>query len=128
MQLPSPRLHSDANPPGCAHALVDAGALDLVSIYCMDNNRVGQPNSPFAAPIFVGTMEGMEKKRGRPRKQNGAIRAELLEVRLQPAEKQAFKEAADLAGLPLSAWVRERLRLSARQELECLGRSIPFLP
>lgn len=70
----------------------------------------------------------MEKKRGRPRKGENDTRAELLEVRLQAAEKEAFKEAAELAGLPLSAWVRERLRLVARQELEQLGRPISFLP
>jgi hypothetical protein len=68
-----------------------------------------------------------KKKRGRPPKENGTLRAELLEVRLQSTEKQAFREAADLAGLPLSAWVRERLRIMARRELEESGRPIAFL-
>jgi hypothetical protein len=89
---------------------------------------VGQPRFPFAVSFFVGTLEGMEKKRGRPPKRAGTTRAEILEVRLQPTEKQAFREAADLAGLPLSAWVRERLRVVARQELQELGRPISFLP
>jgi hypothetical protein len=50
-----------------------------------------------------------------------------MEVRLDPTEKQAFREAADAAGLPLSGWVRERLRRAARRELEEIGRPIPFL-
>jgi hypothetical protein len=40
---------------------------------------------------------------------------------------EAFRVAADLAGLALSAWVRERLRLAARRELEEAGKSVPFL-
>jgi hypothetical protein len=47
---------------------------------------------------------------------------------LEVTEKQAFKQAADLAGLALSAWVRERLRLAARDELERAGYSVSFLP
>jgi hypothetical protein len=69
----------------------------------------------------------MKNKRGRPAKPTGTTRVELLEVRLQAAEKQAFKEAADLAGIPLSAWVRERLRSVARRELSDGGRPISFL-
>jgi hypothetical protein len=71
---------------------------------------------------------GMAKKRGRPPVAPGKAKAELLEVRLETAEKEAFKEAADLAGLALSAWVRERLRRSARKELQEAGRPVPFLP
>ena len=54
-------------------------------------------------------------------------KAEYLEVRLEVTEKAAFKEAADVAGLPLSSWVRERLRVAARQELLAAGRTIAFL-
>lgn len=42
-------------------------------------------------------------------------------------EKQGFIEAAELAGIPLSSWVRERLRLAAIRELENAGRKIPFV-
>jgi len=49
-------------------------------------------------------------------------------VRAQPTEKLAFKEAADLAGISLSSWVRERLRLAAIRELENAGRPVPFIP
>lgn len=69
----------------------------------------------------------MEKRRGRPPVAPGKTKAEYLEVRLENAEKQAFKDAADLAGLALSAWVRERLRTAARRELEDAGKPIAFL-
>ncbi len=107
--------------------VVSRNRAGFVPCYCTDNNRVGQTIFPLLVPDYVGTIEGMKNKPGRPPKAAGTTRAELLEVRLQPAEKQTFKEAAELAGLPLSGWVRERLRAVARQELEGLGRSIPFL-
>ena len=55
------------------------------------------------------------------------MRTELLQLRLQPEEKQAFQEAAVLTGISLSAWVRERLRAAAIRELEGRGRSVPFV-
>ncbi len=48
-------------------------------------------------------------------------------MRLDVREKAAFKEAADLAGLALSAWVRERLRQAAKKELTDSGREVAFL-
>jgi hypothetical protein len=57
----------------------------------------------------------------------GRSRDDRLELRLEEVEKQAFREAADLAGVPLSAWIRERLRRAAREELEGFGRKVPFL-
>jgi uncharacterized protein (DUF1778 family) len=54
-------------------------------------------------------------------------KSELIQIRLEPEEKQAFQEAADVAGVALSAWIRERLRKSARIELEEAGQQIPFL-
>jgi hypothetical protein len=48
-------------------------------------------------------------------------------MRLEMAEKNAFRAAAELAGLDLSAWIRERLRRSAWEELERVGQSVPFL-
>jgi uncharacterized protein (DUF1778 family) len=64
--------------------------------------------------------------RGRPPKMERR-KAEYLDIRLEPVEKQAFKDAADVAGLDLSAWVRERLRAAARKELESVDRPVPFL-
>jgi predicted HicB family RNase H-like nuclease len=51
----------------------------------------------------------------------------LLQVRVADAEKEAFEEAAELSGIALSAWVRERLRLVAAKELETAGRPVAFL-
>ena len=48
-------------------------------------------------------------------------------VRVETKEKEAFKDAADLAGMPLSAWVRERLRQIALRELQSASRPIAFL-
>ena len=53
-------------------------------------------------------------------------KSESLKLRLEPEEKEAFQEAAEIAGLPLSAWIRERLRRSARVELQDAGRKIAF--
>lgn len=55
------------------------------------------------------------------------MKTEAVELRVQPTEKQAFKEAAELAGISLSSWVRERLRLAAIRELENAGRVVPFI-
>ena len=49
-----------------------------------------------------------------------------IEIRVQEAEKRAFEEAAEIAGIALSAWVRERLRRAARMDLEDAGRPVPF--
>jgi hypothetical protein len=68
-----------------------------------------------------------EKRRGRPPKRSEDRKEEYLDVRLEPAEKKAFWDAADVAGLPLSTWVRERLRVAARRELIEAGKRIAFL-
>ncbi|MGH9208910.1 MAG: hypothetical protein ACRD1G_20600, partial [Acidimicrobiales bacterium] len=60
----------------------------------------------------------MAKKRGRPPVAPGKSKSVHLDMRMEVAEKQAFKDAADLAGLGLSAWIRQRLRRVARAELE----------
>jgi len=46
---------------------------------------------------------------------------------MQPREKEAFTNASDLAGVPLSAWMRERLRLAAREELDRVGQKAAFI-
>jgi uncharacterized protein (DUF1778 family) len=50
-----------------------------------------------------------------------------LALRVEPSEKEAFEQAAELAGVPVSAWIRERLRRAARRELEDANKAIPFL-
>jgi predicted HicB family RNase H-like nuclease len=69
----------------------------------------------------------MRKKRGRPPKEADRLRNESLLVRLEPDEKEAFKGAADLAGISLSSWVRERLRQIAVRELQEASQPVPFL-
>jgi len=51
----------------------------------------------------------------------------VLQIRLTEAEKQGFWLAAGFAGISLSSWARERLRLAATRELESAGSSIPFV-
>ena len=54
-------------------------------------------------------------------------KSEFIKIRLEPEEKEAFQDAADLAGIALSVWIRERLRKVARKELEEEGHQIAFL-
>ena len=54
-------------------------------------------------------------------------KTDMMKVRVQPEEKESFEIAASIAGVPLSAWIRERLRKAARFELEEAGRQIPFI-
>lgn len=54
-------------------------------------------------------------------------KSETIQIRLTQSEKAGFLEAAELAGIPLSSWVRERLRLAAIRELESAGRRVPFV-
>jgi len=49
-------------------------------------------------------------------------------IRVSAPEKEAFELAASLAGISLSSWVRERLRLASIRELESAGKRVPFVP
>jgi len=71
-------------------------------------------------------MKKPSKRPGRPRKSSADKKLEYLDVRLDLAEKQTFAAAAKLAGLPLSSWVRERLRSAAVRELNQAGQAIPL--
>jgi hypothetical protein len=81
--------------------------------------------------VFCHTIEGMKKntpkKRGAPRKPPERAKSELLQIRVSPAEKRAFADAAGLDGKKLSEWIRDRLRRLSRQELEASGRPVAFL-
>ena len=54
-------------------------------------------------------------------------KTETLLIRLTADEKEGFLTAAELVGIPLSSWVRERLRLVAIRELESANRAVPFV-
>jgi hypothetical protein len=55
------------------------------------------------------------------------MKTEMLKIRVDSLEKQTFEDAAGISGLPLSGWIRERLRRAAVRELEDAGRAIAFL-
>lgn len=69
----------------------------------------------------------MVEKRGRPRLVGTESKGDYVVIRLNLAEKQGFKMAAEAAGIPLSTWIRERLRRIAARELQDIGRPIPFI-
>ena len=79
--------------------------------------------------VYISSLYtcSMKKQRGRPPKDIDRLHSEVVLVRLETGEKEAFKNAAELAGIPLSAWVRERLRRIAVKELESAKRPVPFL-
>lgn len=66
-----------------------------------------------------------KRRRGAPKIANALRKDERLELRMNASEKQAFLDAAELAGLGLSAWIRVRLRAAARAELEHEKRRVP---
>jgi uncharacterized protein (DUF1778 family) len=70
----------------------------------------------------------MKRKQGAPKKSPDAAKLELLQLRVNAAEKTAFQDAATLDGKKLSEWIRDRLRRLSRQELEEVGKPVAFLP
>jgi hypothetical protein len=64
-------------------------------------------------------------KGGTPPKEK--TKGEYLDVRLDSEEKHAFKDAADLAGLPLSTWVRLTLRQTAKKQCFRPDSPVAFL-
>lgn len=55
-------------------------------------------------------------------------KSETLQIRLSADEKAGFEHAAAIAGIPVSSWVRERLRDAAIREMERVGQRAPFVP
>jgi hypothetical protein len=68
-----------------------------------------------------------QTRRGRPPGSTGKARGAVLQFRVSDQENAGFGQAAELAGLTVSAWARERLRQMCRRELEEHGRIVPFL-
>jgi hypothetical protein len=69
----------------------------------------------------------MNTRHEKAQRGSGKRREELLQVRVAHAEKETFEDAANLSGLALSAWVRERLRSIAMRELQAAAKPVPFL-
>lgn len=61
-------------------------------------------------------MEKAKRGRGRPPKPADERAEERIELRLPPADKAAWQEAAERAEQPLSAWIRDRLNRAAKRE------------
>jgi hypothetical protein len=68
-------------------------------------------------------MKKAPPRRGRPPKPAELVKREYLEIRIEAADKKTFRDAAELAGMDLSAWVRERLRGVAHRELSKNSRA-----
>jgi hypothetical protein len=51
----------------------------------------------------------------------------VLQIRVTEAEKAGFQASAEVAGIPLSSWVRERLRQAAIRDLATTGQRAPFV-
>jgi hypothetical protein len=66
------------------------------------------------------------RKRGRPPKDESDLHNEQFLIKLETAEKEAFQDAAQLAGMRPSAWARRELRRSAAREFKRARRPIPF--
>ena len=62
-----------------------------------------RPNGPGIFPRYNFGRIKASPKSGRPPKGADRLKADYLDIRLFAAEKQAFRDAADLAGLDLSA-------------------------
>ena len=77
--------------------------------------------------LYNQGMKTQQRGRGRPPKSSADVKSQAILLRLGEAEKDGFRAASDLAGLDLSAWIRERLRAAARKELAGAGRDVPFL-
>jgi predicted HicB family RNase H-like nuclease len=65
---------------------------------------------------FLPYNLNMGKKRGRPPKPPEERGEERIELRLTTAAKAEWLKAAERAGIPLSAWIRERLDRAAKRE------------
>lgn len=48
-------------------------------------------------------------------------------IKLSESERDGFKRAAEIAGVGLSAWARQKLRSAAIKDLQEIGEKIPFL-
>ena len=68
----------------------------------------------------------MTAKRGRPPADDIDRKARYIQVRATDAERETFGMAADLEGLSMSAWIRNRLRAAAKNELAAAGKKAPI--
>ena len=91
--------------------------------YCTYNKDTSQAS--ISVNVHLSWYNKLMEKRGRPPKENTLD--QYLEIRIGSLEKQSFKDAAEFAGIPLSAWARERLRRAALRELQEASLPIAFM-
>lgn len=48
-------------------------------------------------------------------------------IRVSQLEKEGFARAAEISGIGLSAWARQKLRSAAIKDLQDVGMKIPFI-
>jgi hypothetical protein len=48
-------------------------------------------------------------------------------IKVSEPEREGFRRAADIAGIGVSAWARQKLRAAAIQELQTVGEKAAFL-
>ena len=71
---------------------------------------------------FVRTFLGMSTRIGRPPKSGDKAMGERLEIRVDSTEKAAYAEAAKIAGLDRSEWMRSTLNAAARRLIKGRGQ------
>jgi hypothetical protein len=54
--------------------------------------------------------------RGRPKLDAEGGPSKFVTIRTAEAEREAYRRAAERAGVPLSEWIRERLNKAAKRE------------
>jgi len=59
-------------------------------------------------------MPAKKRSVGRPSLPKGEVKGNVTPVRLKDDERAAFERAAQKAGLSLSEWIRQTLRLAAQ--------------
>jgi hypothetical protein len=103
------------------------GLLRAFIVYPSDMQARSVDLDSHISRIYTQGMSTTPKKRGRRPLANGTAKSESLLLRLAPREKQGFSDAASLAGVPLSIWIRERLRKAAAKELKDADKDVAFL-
>lgn len=68
--------------------------------------------------LFLAYTIGMPKRMGRPPKPKDQRQTAAVRLRMREADHEVLQEAAEHAGLSLSAWARSVLMKAARRELK----------
>jgi hypothetical protein len=58
----------------------------------------------------------MKKQIGRPPLSPGEAKGAVLQIRLTEAQRAEYAQAAERAGMSLSAWIRDRLAKASKRE------------